>query len=50
MVNVTPKLLKSKTIDFAVCKQKYLLKKNQGKIICFVEGKYDSDYYLLSPL
>uniref|UniRef100_UPI004028ED4C DUF4435 domain-containing protein n=1 Tax=Prevotella sp. TaxID=59823 RepID=UPI004028ED4C len=46
MVNVTPKLLKSKTIDFAVCKQKYLLKKNQGKIICFVEGKYDSDYYL----
>lgn len=46
MANITPDLLKGKTVDFAVCKQKYLLKKNQGKIICFVEGKYDSDYYL----
>lgn len=44
--NITPKSLKDRTSDFAVCKQKYLLMKNHGKIICFVEGKYDSDYYL----
>lgn len=43
---ITPETLKNRTGDFAVCKQRYLLMKNLGKIICFVEGKYDSDYYL----
>ena len=44
--NITPETLKNRTSDFAVCKQRYLLMKNHGTIICFVEGKYDSDYYL----
>lgn len=46
MCSVTPKTLSSKVADFSVCKQKYLLVKNNGNIICFVEGKYDVDYYL----
>ena len=46
MCSVTPESLSSKAADFSVCKQKYLLVKNNGNIICFVEGKYDVDYYL----
>lgn len=46
MCSVTPKSLSDKATDFSVCKQKYLLVKNNGNIICFVEGKYDVDYYL----
>lgn len=43
---ITPGTLLDRANKFVVCKQKYLLMKNHGKIICFVEGKYDSDYYL----
>lgn len=46
MADITPETLINKASDFAVCKQRYLLTKNQEKIICFVEGKHDSDYYL----
>lgn len=46
MCSVTPESLSGKVADFSVCKQKYLLVKNNGNIICFVEGKYDVDYYL----
>ena len=46
MCSVTPESLSGKAADFSVCKQKYLLVKNNGNIICFVEGKYDVDYYL----
>lgn len=45
-MEITPQNLSSKRNDFVVCKQRYLLEKGRYPIVCFVEGKHDSDYYL----
>lgn len=44
-MEITPLNLSRKKDDFVVCKQRYFLEKGKQSIICFVEGKYDSDYY-----
>ena len=45
-MEITPQNLLKKKDDFVVCKQRYFLEKGKRSIVCFVEGKYDNDYYL----